>query len=64
MVAAASDVAASDAIPEIPMSDGDDMAEILESLKLKIAEFEATLNANDNPVREYDDLLKPIDIND
>ena len=53
---------ASEGIPEIPMSDGDDMADVLEILKLKIAELEAKLNVRDNPVREYDDFLKPIDI--
>ena len=54
----------SEGIPEIPMSEGEDMAEVLETLKLKIKELEAKLNLKDNPVREYDDMLKPIDIKD
>ena len=54
----------SEGFPEIPMSEGDDMAEVLETLKQKIAEFEAKLNAKESPAREYDDLLKPIDIKD
>ena len=40
------------------------MAEVLETLKQKIAELEAKLNAKESPAREYDDLLKPIDIKD
>ena len=32
---------ASEGFPEIPMSEGDDMAEVLETLKQKIAELEA-----------------------
>ena len=62
--AAAPSAPASEGIPEIPMSEGDDMAEVLDTLKQKIAELEAKLNAKESPAREYDDLLKPIDIKD
>ena len=44
------------------MSGCEAVNEVLEALKLNIAELEEKLNAKDSPRHEYEDLLKPIGI--